>query len=71
MRAGEFSAWRSAIAGLSADQRRETLDALTKGDGAKTGAASEDLTGVSSKRVGKRGRGKDALGTASVERVES
>ena len=51
MRAEDFSAWLSAIAGLSADQRREGLDALTNADGAKTGAASEDLTGVSPKRA--------------------
>jgi transposase-like protein len=71
MRAEDFSAWLSAIVGLSADQRREALDALTKADGAKTDAASEDLTGASPKRVGKRGRREDALGTTGHERVDS
>jgi hypothetical protein len=31
MRAEDFSAWLSAIVGLSADQRREALDALGGG----------------------------------------
>ena len=31
MRAEDFSAWLSAIAGLSVDQRREALDALSRG----------------------------------------
>jgi transposase-like protein len=47
------------------------LDALSKADGAKTGAASEDLTGASPKRGGKRGRRADTLGATSHERVES
>ena len=62
MRAEDFSAWLSAIAGLSVDQRRDALDALSKADRAKTGAASEDLTGAWPKRGGKRGRREDALG---------
>ena len=37
------------------------MDALTNADRAKTGGASEDLTGVSPKR-GKRGRREDTLG---------
>ena len=32
MRAQDFSAWLSAIAGMSAEQRREALQALTKAD---------------------------------------
>jgi hypothetical protein len=71
MRAQDFSAWLSAIAGLSAEQRREAVQALKKADGAETGCASEDLTGVSPKRGGERGRREDALGGASHERVES
>ena len=64
MRAEEFSTWLSAIAGLSAEQRRQALQTLTRADG-EAGASGE---GVAS---GKRSRGKDALGTASIERVES
>jgi transposase-like protein len=71
MRAEDFSAWLSAIVGLSVDQRREALDALSKADGAKTGGASEDLTGASPKRGAKRDRREDALGTTSHERVEA
>jgi transposase-like protein len=67
MRAGEFSTWLSAIAGMSAEQRRQALQTLTKAD-RDAGASGE---GVASGKGGKRGRGKDALGTASVERVES
>ena len=41
MRAQDFSAWLSAIAGMSVEQRRQALQALTKvGKGA---AAPEDL----------------------------
>src|SRR5271154_2433534 len=71
MRAEDFSAWLSAIVGLSVAQRREALDALSNADGAKTGAASEDLTGSLPKRGGKRGRREDTLGATSHERVES
>ena len=71
MRAEDFSAWLSAIVGLSVAQRREALDALSNADGAKTGAASEDLTGASPKRGAKRGRREDTFGATSHERVES
>jgi len=71
MRAEDFSVWLSAIAGLSADQRRDAVETLTRADGAKRGAASEDLTGASRTRGAKRGRRADALGAASQERVES
>ena len=47
------------------------MDALSKAGRAKTGAASEDLTGAWPKRGGKRGRREDALGTTSHERVEA
>lgn len=67
MRAEEFSTWLSAIAGMSAEQRRQALQTLTKADG-EAGASGE---GVASGKGGKRGRGKDALGTVGVERVES
>ena len=52
MRAEDFSGWLSAIASLSVDQRRDALDGLSKADRAKTGAASEDLTGALPKRGG-------------------
>src|SRR5271156_4015872 len=67
MRAEDFSTWLSAIAGMSAEQRRQALQRLATADG-EAGASGE---GVASGKGGKRGRGKDALGTASVERVES
>ena len=67
MRAEDFSRWLSAIAGMSAEQRRQALQRLATADG-EAGASGE---GVASGKEGKRGRGKDALGTASVERVES
>jgi transposase-like protein len=71
MRPEDFSGWLSAIAGLSADQRREALERLRKADGTETGSASKDLTGASRKRGGKRGRREDTLGATSHERVES
>jgi transposase-like protein len=70
MRAEDFSAWLSAIAGLSADQRREALQALTKASSAETGSGSGDLAEASLKNRGRRGHREDALGTASHERVE-
>ena len=53
MRAQDFSAWLSAIAGMSVEQRRQALQALTKvGKGA---AAPEDLAAPSpGKRRAKR-----------------
>jgi hypothetical protein len=41
MRGEDFSAWLAAIAGLSADQRREALQALTTAD-----AGAEMVLGV-------------------------
>ena len=70
MRTEDFSAWLSAIAGLSADQRREALQALTKASSAETGSGSGDLAEASPKNRGRRGHREDALGTASHERVE-
>ena len=67
MRGEEFSAWLSAIGGLSAEQRRQALQTLTKADG-EAGASEE---GSASGKGGKRGRLGDALGTTGVERVES
>ena len=68
MRAQDFPGWLAAIAGLSAEQRGEAVLALAKaGEGA---AAPEDLAAPSpGKRRAKRTE--DALGTTSVERVES
>ena len=57
MRAQEFSAWLSAIAGMSVEQRRQALQALTKADG--EAGASE--AGTASGKSGKRGRREDAL----------
>ena len=65
MRAQDFSAWLSAIAGMSVEQRREALQALTKADG----EAGASQAGAASGKGGKRGRREDALGTAGVERV--
>jgi transposase-like protein len=71
MRAEDFSAWLSAIAGLSADQRREALDALTKADGDRPGAAPESVPAASPTKGAKRSRREDTLGATSHERVES
>ena len=71
MRAEDFSAWLSAIAGLSADQRREALQAVTKASSAETRLRAGRLAEASLKNRGRRGHRDDALGTASHERVES
>jgi transposase-like protein len=63
MKAEDFSAWLSAISGMSEGQRREAVAALEKASGA-LGAG-----GSSAKAGGKRSRQEDALGTTSVERV--
>jgi transposase-like protein len=67
MRAEDFSDWLSAIAGMSAEQRRQALQRLATADGEAGGTGERASAGEG----GKRRRGKDALGTASVERVES
>ena len=69
MRAQDFSAWLSAIAGLSAEQRGGSQSSASEG-GSEGAAAPEDLAAPSpGKRRAKRTE--DALGTTSVERVES
>jgi hypothetical protein len=56
LRAEDFSAWLSEIAGMSAEQRLEAVQALAKAD-REAGALGE---GASSGRGGKRGRRVDA-----------
>ena len=63
MKAEDFTAWLSAISGMNEGQRTEAIAALEKASA--VGAEG----GGSAKKAGKRGRQKDALGTASVERV--
>ncbi len=60
----DFSAWLSAIAGMSSEQRREALQRLTKTDEKATASGKGAL-------AGKGGRREDALGAMSVERVKS
>ena len=68
MKAVDFSAWLSAIEGLSAAQRAEACAALEKAGAADAkGGPAEAAT----KTRSKRGRREDALGTTSLERVES
>jgi transposase-like protein len=62
MKAEDFTAWLSAISGMNEGQRTEVIAAL--GRRARSGPG-----GASAKKVGKRGRQKEALGTTSVERV--
>ena len=71
MKVEDFSAWLSAIAGLSAEQRREALLALQGADAGQTKSAAADLAEASHGKAGKPGRREDALGTTSHERVES
>jgi transposase-like protein len=72
MQAEDFSAWLSAIAGLSAEQRREAVQALEAANGKESDLATGDLAQGPGKESGKRrGRGKDALGMTSHERVEA
>jgi|ERR1700722_15536142 len=59
MRGEDFSAWLSAIGGMSAEQRRRGLQALMKADGG-AGGTEEGA------KAGKGGRREDALGIASV-----
>ena len=60
MRGEDFLGWLSAIAGMSAEQRRDALLALMRADGGSA-ATSEDLAGASPRKGGKRGRREDAL----------
>jgi transposase-like protein len=71
MKAGDFSAWLSAIAGLSAKQRREALQALEAISGKERAPETADLAQSRAKKDGRRGRREDALGTTSHERVEA
>jgi transposase-like protein len=72
MRSEDFSAWVSAIGGLSAQQRREALQALEAANREERDLATGDLAQVPAKEGGKRREGrKDALGTTSHERVEA
>ena len=71
MKAEDFSAWLSAIAGMSVEQRREALRALTGADGDQAKSAAGDLTEASGGKADKPGRREDALGTTGHERVES
>src|ERR1700722_4885228 len=65
MKGEDFAAWLSAISGINEGQRTEAIAALEKASavGAEGGGSAE--------KNGKRGRREDALGTTSVERVES
>jgi transposase-like protein len=71
MKAQEFSAWLSGIAGLSAEQRREALQALEGANREESDPATGDLAQGPTKRGVRRGRREDALGTTSHERVEA
>jgi transposase-like protein len=71
MKAEDFSTWLSAIAGLSAEQRREALQALMGADGGEANSALGDLAEALRGKAGKPGRREDALGTTGLERVES
>jgi transposase-like protein len=69
MQAEDFSAWLLAIARLSAEQRREALQALEAANGHERAPETADGAPSSAKKGG--GRQEDALGTTSHERVES
>jgi transposase-like protein len=71
MRSEDFSAWLAAIAGLSAEERRETLQAVEAANRKEGAAGMEDLANSPAKKGARRGRREDALGTMSHERVES
>ncbi len=64
MTSEDFSAWLSAMSGLSEGQRAEAMAALEKAG--VTAAEAE----ASAKKAGRRSRREDALGTTGVERVE-
>jgi transposase-like protein len=70
MKAGDFSAWLSAIGRMSAAQRGEALAALEKAGGREIGSDPVG-SGEAPAKGGKRGRREDALGTTSVERIEA
>ena len=70
MKAEDFSAWLSAMAGMSAAQRREALQALEKAEGREARSGSEASLEAPPGKAAKRGRREDALGAAGRERVE-
>ena len=65
MKAEDFAAWLAAISGMSSAQRAEAFARLEE---AGAGGAEAESSGQGR---GKRGRRGDALGTASLERVEA
>src|SRR6202042_801778 len=67
MKAEDFAAWLAAISGMSSAQRAEAFATLEKAGPGGADAVRES----SGQGRGKRGRREDALGTTSVERVES
>jgi transposase-like protein len=71
MKAEDFSTWLAAIAGLSAEQRREALQALEAASGEERAPETADGAQSPAKKGGRRGRREDALGTTSHERIEA
>ena len=71
MKAEDFSAWLSAIAGLSAEQRGEALQALAARGEKERAPEAADWAQRPAKKGVRRGHREDALGTTSHERVES
>jgi len=71
MKAEEFSAWLSAIAGLSGAQRGEALEALKRAEGGEGRSGSEASPEAGRGKATRRGGREDGLGSASHERVES
>jgi transposase-like protein len=65
MQAEDFTAWLSAIPGMSEGQRAEALTALEKANAVAGGAEA----GASAKKASRRRRREDVLGTTSLERV--
>src|SRR5271167_4357540 len=67
MKAEDFAAWLAALSGMRSAQRAEAFATLEK-----AGAGGADPVAESSgPGPAKRGRREDALGTASLERVEA
>lgn len=65
MKAADFTAWLSAISGMSEGQRAEAMAALEKA----AAIAAEGKSGE--RKAGRHSRAEDALGTSGVERVEA
>jgi transposase-like protein len=70
MKAEDFSAWLCAIAGLSAAQRCEALEALKSAEGKDARSGSQAPLEAPPGMAARRGRREDALGTTSHERVD-